>query len=511
MRLLGILGIFFSAHWPYSVSAAKQPNIILFLTDDQDVLLGGYTPMTQTKLLMNQKGATASNWYIHTPICCPSRGELLSGRYFHNIRTEKDKGGCQKHLDEDKVNNVTFAKYLSDAGYTVGMFGKYLNNCPKEPQPGFDEWFANGGGAYYKPTFYTNNGTWNGNKTDYTTSVVGNRSIAWIQKVASESKPFMAFIAPKAPHGPATPATWYSDSYPNVTAPRTPSFNVHGADHHHTVSKQHKMDDDIISQVDDIYARRWRCLLSVDDMIAGVINAVEELGIIDNTYFFYTSDHGYQMGELQLACDKRNIYEFDVRIHMVMRGPGIRPNSVVNFIASNVDVGPTLVALAGAPQPATMDGRSFLSLIIDPNFPRSSLPQSVQDSLLAHDQYQTQYIADYGAPRAWRDAHFIEYYNVVNNGGCGMLKADGDIDDDTNNFIGLRVQNEEYGNILYSEFQTDKGVQVNFSKPDFYEMYDMVKDPWQLHNIYNDTDPAITTKLHTWLHTVYACEGDACP
>lgn len=73
----------------------QRPNIVWILTDDQDQLLGGSfpptlgnaTPMPKTKALMQDGGTHAENWYIHTPICSPSRSELLTGRYFHNIKT----------------------------------------------------------------------------------------------------------------------------------------------------------------------------------------------------------------------------------------------------------------------------------------------------------------------------------------------------------------------------------------------------------------------------------------
>merc|ERR1719399_1034900 len=71
----------------------SKPNIVWFLTDDQDQVLGasfpltsGATPMPKTKKLMQDEGMYAENWYIHTPICSPSRSELLTGRYFHNIK-----------------------------------------------------------------------------------------------------------------------------------------------------------------------------------------------------------------------------------------------------------------------------------------------------------------------------------------------------------------------------------------------------------------------------------------
>jgi N-acetylglucosamine-6-sulfatase len=132
--------------------------------------MDGATPMPKTQALMADKGSTATSFYIHTPICCPSRSELLSGRYFHNIK--KTGGGCM-HTDGVKVNNATFARNLHEGGYRVGMFGKYLNTVPKEVPPGFDAWLANGGGNYIAPEFSTKNidglpdGTWHGSQANY--------------------------------------------------------------------------------------------------------------------------------------------------------------------------------------------------------------------------------------------------------------------------------------------------------------------------------------------------------
>jgi hypothetical protein len=101
-----------------------SPNIVWFLTDDQDQKLGGsfpqhngVGPMPKAQALLADEGATATQWFIHTPICCPSRSELVSGMYFHNI---KGTGGGCMHIDETKVNDQTFARYLQEAGYVVG-------------------------------------------------------------------------------------------------------------------------------------------------------------------------------------------------------------------------------------------------------------------------------------------------------------------------------------------------------------------------------------------------------
>ena len=159
------------------------------------------------------------------------------------------------HINEGLVNNQTFARTLSENGWTVGMFGKYLNNNPKTPPIGIDAYMTNGGGNYENPQFDTagisdlapwhvpdGGHVFGGN---YTTSVVGNVSIAWIKKVAPDAKagkkPFMAYIAPKACHEPFTPAPWYSDFWDEnwpATEPRPVSWNCSKesrADHHHTV------------------------------------------------------------------------------------------------------------------------------------------------------------------------------------------------------------------------------------------------------------------------------------
>ena len=110
-----------------------KPNIVWFLTDDQDQLLGGSfpsalgtTPMPKTTKLMAEQGATATNFFIHTPICCPSRSELLTGRYFHNIKAVGRKDTCM-HTNSTLVNSATFAPALKQAGYTVEKRKKELH------------------------------------------------------------------------------------------------------------------------------------------------------------------------------------------------------------------------------------------------------------------------------------------------------------------------------------------------------------------------------------------------
>jgi len=201
-----------------SNETAARPNFVLFLQDDQDERLGAWTPMKKAQALVADKGVRSTNWFIHTPVCCPSRAELLSGRYFHNVRMPTDSGGCM-HVNESKVNPTSFGAALGGAGYTLGWFGKHMNSCPHNPPPGWDcptcHWFANGGGSDSEPGGYLNAsfshfaggvavgpdayhpkagtyvGNTNGEFAGYTTSVIANRSIAWLRGVAAADAPWM--------------------------------------------------------------------------------------------------------------------------------------------------------------------------------------------------------------------------------------------------------------------------------------------------------------------------------
>ncbi len=88
----------------------------------------------------------------------------------------------------------------------------------------------------------------------------------------------------------------------------------------------------------------------------------------DDTYVVLTSDHGYHLGQFGLPHDKRQPYEFDLRVPLAVRGPGVRTGvKETALVAVGVDLAPTLMEMAGARVPADVDGTSFLNLILDSN------------------------------------------------------------------------------------------------------------------------------------------------
>ena len=446
---------------------------------------------------------------------------------------------CRKH--SEWADEQLFAPHLRAAGYRVGIFGKYVNSDnPAAAPPGVETWFGNGGGSYFNPSFSYDAvaGQAPGPTTlkfdnasapgaAYSTSVIGNMSVPWVRQQlkahasTADGHPFMAYIAPKAPHiqdGPGFPITlpapWHADALPDHhTAPRTPSWNYSAVDHHWMIAQQQPMTTEEAQHSDALYRARHQSLLAVDDLVAAIVAEVEAAGALDKTYFLFTSDHGFRLGQFRMPEGKWNVYDNNIRIPMVMAGPGIAANSTFDHVASNVDVMPTVLGLAGLPTPETMDGRSFAPEIVSPT---AALPAQTAKHLRAAQ-------AASSAGRApWREAQLVEYY------GLGNVVRYQHLEDTYNNtFRALRMLRRDAStgrrvpagtapwiNVLYAEF-TDVRTDWNFTaNPNFYELYDLDTDPHMLHNAYgtlaNDT---LKAELHNTLVELFACRGspDAAP
>lgn len=501
-------------------------------------MLGGSSdgPLPRVAKELTQDGVTMENWFVHTPVCCPSRSEIITGRMFHNLAfkaSETNKWDTQPngmarqcmHIDENNLSpGPTFAGPLAAAGYRVGFFGKYLNISPKRAPTGAHTYFVNPGpekspfdssGEYYPNYWYhispTYNGTFNFTGLPmgarYETAFIGNTTTKWLTDAANSGQPFFAYIAPHAPHGAAIPAPWYQTEFPNKTAPRTPSFGVHGSDHHWLVAQQPPVTQQEITSGDSHYRDRWRCLLSVDDLIVALRDTLRETNVLDSTYFFYTSDHGFHFHELRLGVGKWNVYDTDVRVHMYVTGPGIMPGQVLSNVASHIDLAPTWLGLAGVATPTVMDGRSIVSQLIT-NTSDVRLPASVHRSLAKEAQ------ADAGS-RGTRptNAAYIEYHGL---GPVGAPKRWMDSLNNTYRAIRIISGNQSHitmnsngqvsGNLLYAEFASDYG----FDSVVFKEVYNLAVDPWQIHNIANTTDPAMMSVLGATAQKLWTCAGPNC-
>lgn len=339
------------------------------MTDDQDVELGSLNYMPFLMEQIRGEGAYFPNAYCSTPICCPSRSSLLTGLYIHNHEVYTNNHNCSSYRWRQTHERRSFATYLADAGYRTGYFGKYLNKYNGSHIPaGWQEW----AGLIKNSRYYNYTVMRNGNfvkygdqyPTDYYPHVITNEGVQFLKKSRGSEQPMMLVLSYPAPHGPEDSAPEHAHRFFNATDHNTLSYNyAPNPDKQWLLQFTGRMHDIEVKFTDVLMTKRLQTLQTVDESVAKVVKTLRDLGELDNTFIFYTSDHGYHLGQFGLVKGKSMPFEFDIKVPFLVRGPGVKPGVQVNNIALNIDLAPTFLDIAGVRVPDHMDGRSLLPVL----------------------------------------------------------------------------------------------------------------------------------------------------
>jgi len=353
---------------------AQRPNVILILTDDQD--LGSLAFMPKTRDLIGRQGMTFANHFVPLSLCCPSRATILTGLYPHNhkVYTNFPPDGGYERFDELGHERATLATALHAAGYRTALIGKYLNGYPGEESPayvppGWDEWASPVAGSPYAAYRYTLNENgktvkYGSGAEAYMTDVLAGKATAFVRSAAASGQPFFLYLATYAPHKPSTPARRHAALFPDLQAPRTPSFDEADVrDKPDRVRRLPLLNASEIAAIDALYRKQIRSLQAVDEAVAALVKALQDTNQLANTYILFTSDNGFHMGQHRLEPGKYTPYESDVHVPFLVRGPGVPAGTVSSALTASVDLAPTIAALAGTKLAAEPDGRSLVPLL----------------------------------------------------------------------------------------------------------------------------------------------------
>jgi arylsulfatase B len=383
--------------------ADDRPNIVLVITDDQGYGDLGHTGNRVIKTphidALAAESSSLTDYHV-APTCSPTRAALLTGHW-------TDRTGAWHTINGRSLlreNEVTIARMLADAGYATGHFGKWHlgDNFPYRPEDrGFTEVYRHGGGGVGQSPDVWDNSYFDGSyfhngeivpAKGFCTDVFFDQARRFIRDQANAKKPFIAYIATNAPHGPLHCPQKYMDLYPDQP-PATAAF--------------------------------FGMITNIDDNIGETRALLQGLGIADNTIFIFTTDNGTAGGEkvfnAGMRGQKGSEYDGGHRVPFIAHWPaaGWNKKHSTDTLCHAVDIAPTLLEVTGAkkPESVTFDGISVRRLL-DPAADRSDWPVDrmvVTDSQRVHDPVKWKNTAVMSGN--WRLVNGKELYDIATDPG----------------------------------------------------------------------------------------------
>jgi arylsulfatase A-like enzyme len=469
--------------------AAPKPNIVYIMTDDHAShalsCYGSKINFTPNLDRIANEGMLFQNSFCTNSICAPCRAVVLTGKFNH-------LNGVIDNVERFDGSQQTFPKLLQEAGYQTAMIGKW--HLKSEPT-GFNYWnVLPGQGVYYNPVLIEMGVR--KEHAGYVTDIITDFALNFL-KNRDKKKPFCLMYHHKAPHRNWQPGPKYLKLYDNVNIPEPDNLFDDYANRGRAAKEQDMSIEKTLNNNDlklvpprnltpeqkqawdesygpkneafrkaDLQGKdliRWkyqrymkdylRCIASVDENVGRLLDFLDRENLSKNTVVVYTSDQGFYLGD-HGWFDKRFIYEESLRMPLLIRYPQeVKPGSVNDALVQNLDFAPTFLDYAGVKIPPDMQGRSL----------RPTLKGKT--------------------PHNWRKSIYYHYYEYP---AVHSVKR----------HYGLRTKRYK---LIHFYYDIDE-----------WELYDLMKDPREMNNVYNDpANTKIIQDLHGELQRLRKQYGDS--
>jgi N-acetylglucosamine-6-sulfatase len=368
--VVAIAGSAAASRAPATTEPDPRPNVLIVLTDDQTLDTLPTDPAAMP-WLQSQLEDPSEHWLwfpravASTPLCCPSRATILTGRFDTHTNVRDNTQGA--NLDDTN----TLPVWLHDAGYATGLVGKYLNLYPwgRAPfiPPGWDRWFAKENAdestAYYDYEVVDQvlERHYGSEPDDYATDVLGAQAVRFVES-APLDRPWFLYFSPNAPHLPQIASPHYEGAFADVQPP-LPSLDVMNDVRRkpaYVRALAPKTEADRQGYIDADRNER-AMLLSVDDWFEQLVAAISARGELERTVIVFLTDNGYTLG-LHRLDGKRFPYTPSIGVPFAIRTPWAAAGTVDDLV-SNVDLAGTIAGLAGVVPGLPQDGVSLVPTI----------------------------------------------------------------------------------------------------------------------------------------------------
>jgi arylsulfatase A-like enzyme len=366
---------------PSETTAARRPNILLIVSDDQgypDLGCIGTKPILTPNLdRLAAEGVRATSFYVTWPACTPSRGSVLTGRYpqrnglYDMVRNDMVNYGHRFTPDEYAVSpemtlgldvrEQTIGNVLQRAGYRTGMVGKWDMGQARRFLPlqrGFDFFYGHGNNGidYYTherygvPSMFSGNQRTEADKGMYATDLFKREALRFIRD--SKEKPWFLYLAFNAPHS--------ASSFASEPGEKKASEGVQAPEKYVAMYRGKVANEKL--------AKYYGAVTCMDDAIGEVMAHLRQSGQGDNTLVLFFSDNGGALngGNASLKGQKATMWEGGLRVPFIAWWPARLPAGKINdeFLTS-LEVLPTLAGVADAKlsPDAKLDGFDLLSVL----------------------------------------------------------------------------------------------------------------------------------------------------